>query len=186
MYINKVTTWTVDPALDAVYEDLRSKHYANTSHRLHSNYGPEHVAELSAKSIYWGIDGQPKIVCSVLSRPCWPDNTFRILNRLWKPKLNSGDAFSIDNGFALLVQDQLAWCTSHGARAVFMSRQTPGRWQEWASSALSNMTGISFHLPDQKFLTCSNEHDESCWQRIIFVGDTSLLNNWKNRQSHAS
>lgn len=186
MYIDKVITWTSDPVLDAVYEDLRSKHYANTAHRLYTNYGPEHVAELSAKSIYWGVDGLPKIVCSILSRSCWPNNTYRILNRLWKPELNSGDTFSIDNGFALLVQDQISWCNSHEAGAVFMSRQTSGRWQEWASTILGSMTGINFHLPTQKFLTCNNETDDSCWQRIIFVGDTTLLNNWKNRPSNES
>jgi len=186
MYIDKVTTWTSDPELDSIYEDLRSKHYANTSHRLHSNYGPGHVAELSAKSIYWGVDGTPKIVCSILSRPCWPNNTYRILNRLWKPAINTGDVFSIDKGFALLVQDQINWCKAHGSTAVFMSRQTPGRWQEWASTTLSEMTGIAFHLPDKKFLTCDNEEDDSCWQRIIFSGDVSLLNNWKHKSPHES
>jgi hypothetical protein len=186
MYIDKVTTWTHDPILDSIYENLRSKHYANTSHRLYNNYGPEHVSELSAKSIYWGLDGQPKIVCSILARSCWPANTYRILNRLWKPEINSDDAFSIDKGFALLIQDQFDWCTLKDARAVFMSRQTPGRWQEWAAGILSNMTGISFHLPTEQFLTCSNEDDDSCWQRIIFTGDVDLLNNWKNRPANAN
>jgi hypothetical protein len=186
MYVDKVITWTHDPILDSIYENLRSKHYANTSHRLYNNYGPEHVAELSAKSIYWGLDGQPKIVCSILARSCWPADTYRILNRLWKPEINSDDAFSIDKGFALLIQDQINWCKENDAQAVFMSRQTPGRWQEWAAGILNKMTGISFHLPNERFLTCSNEDDESCWQRIIFTGDVELLNNWKNRPANAN
>jgi len=181
MYIDQITTWTCDTDLDSVYEDLRSRHYTNASHRLYKNYGPEHVAELSAKSIYWGADGSPKIVCSILGRNCWPARTYRILNRLWKPKLNSGNAFSIDKGFALLIKDQYQWCLDHGADAVFMSRQTESRWQQWATKFFTEMTGLEFHIPQEKFLTCSNELDESCWQRIIFLGNSAVLNNWKHR-----
>lgn len=181
MYTNQVTTWTSDKVLDSIYEDLRNKHFSNKSHRLYKNYGPEHVAELSAKSIYWGNDGEPKIVCSILSRPCWPDNTYRILNRLWKPNLNTGDTFSIDQGFALLIKDQYQWCLNQNADAVFMSRQTDGRWQQWAAKFLEEMTGLQFQLPSEKFLTCGNELDDSCWQRIIFIGNNTVLNNWKHR-----
>jgi hypothetical protein len=181
MYIDKVTTWISDPILDDVYEKYRNIHYSNTSHRLHKNYGPDHVAELSAKSIYWGLDGQPKIICSILKRDCWPENTFRILNRLWKPDINSNNAFSIDNGFSLLIIDQVSWCINNCAEGIFMSRQTPGRWQHWASEKLEKMSGLKFYLPTEKFLTCNDEDSESCWQKIIYYGDLKLLNSWKKK-----
>jgi hypothetical protein len=181
MYKNQVTTWISDYNLDNVYEYYRQLQFENTQHRLYKNYSKDHVGELSAKSIYWGDDGEPKIICSILSRPCWPTNTYRILNRLWKPKLNSGPVFDIDKGFGMLIQDQLDWCNKNCANAVFMSRQTDGKWQQWASNILTTMTGIKFYLPSEKFLTCNNESDQSCWQKIIFYGDINVLNNWSQK-----
>jgi hypothetical protein len=180
MYKNIVTTWDNDKELNDTYEYYRQQHFKNTKHRLYSNYSKNHVSELSAKSIYWGNDGEPKIICSILARSCWPDDTYRILNRLWKPNLNSGAIFDIDQGFGMLVKDQLDWSIQHGANAVFMSRQTDGKWQQWASKILTEMTGIEFYLPPEKFLTCENESDSSCWQKIIFYGDKSKLNTWSN------
>jgi hypothetical protein len=101
--------------------------------------------------------------------------------KLWKPKLNSGSIFDIDQGFGMLIENQLAWCNQHNAKAVFMSRQTDGKWQQWASKILTNMTGIEFYLPPEKFLTCSNEFDQSCWQKIIFYGDKNILSNWSSK-----
>jgi len=181
MYKNQVTTWVNDSTLDAVYEQYRQLQFENTNHRLYSNYSIAHISEVSAKSIYWGYDGRPKIICSILARTCWPQDTYRILNRLWKPTMNSGSAFDIDQGFGMLIEDQLAWCKRNNSQAVFMSRQTDGKWQQWASEILTNMTGMEFYLPNEKFLTCSNEADRSCWQKIIFHGDKNVLNNWSHK-----
>ena len=41
------------------------------------------------------------------------------------------------------------------------------------------MTGIKFYRPNDKFLTCNNEEDDSCWQRILFNGDPSVIDEWK-------
>lgn len=180
MYKNQAVTWTVDPVLDEIYEDLRKKHYVNEGHRLYKNYSKDHINEVSAKTIYWGHSGEPEIVCSILKRPCWPDNTYRILNRLWKAKLMSGPIFDISEGFAKILEDQLSWCQLRKADGVFMSRQGDGQWQQWASEKLQAMTGLEFYLPSQKFLTCNNEEDDSCWQKIIYYGNPDVIQQWKN------
>jgi hypothetical protein len=180
MHKNKVTTWVTDFTLDESYESLREEQYSKT-HRLSKNYSKHHVSEISAKSIYYGSDGQPKIVCSILHRPCWPDGVYRILNRLWKPDMNTGPTFGIDEGFGELIKSQAAWCFENGAKGVFMSRETKPHWQSWAQPIFVEQTGIEFYAPTQKFLTCNNECDDSCWQYILYYGDNSLLNTWKQR-----
>lgn len=181
MYKNRVTTWTIDPALDAIYEDLRKKHYINTGHRLYKNYSQNHIQEVSAKSIYWGHSGEPEIVSSILARPCWPDGTFRILNRLWKPKMLTNPIFEINEGFSKLIEDQISWCELRGAKGFFMSRQGDTAWREWAVDKLQQQTNLEFHLPDEKFLTCSNEDLDDCWQKIIYYGDLEQLDSWKKK-----
>jgi len=181
MYKNQVTTWTVDPALDAIYEDLRKKHYINTGHRLYKNYSANHIQEVSAKSIYWGHSGEPEIVSSILGRPCWPEGTFRILNRLWKPKMLTNPIFDINEGFSKLIEDQISWCELRGAKGFFMSRQGNTAWREWAVEKLQEQTKLEFYLPDEKFLTCGDEELDECWQKIIYYGDLEQLDNWKKK-----
>jgi hypothetical protein len=178
MHRDKVTTWVSDSYLDEVYETLRKQHCAKPEFRLNKNYGQEHVKEVSAKTIYWNDSGEPEIVCSILIRPCWPANTYRILNRLWKVVPLTDPTFAISSGFSKIIQNQISWCTSNNAVGVFMSRQGPGNWQKWANEILSKQTNINFYLPDNKFLTCDNTQDDSCWQKIIFHGDTTVLNTW--------
>jgi hypothetical protein len=180
MYKNKVTTWTNDDALDAIYEKLRRQHYIKSGHRLYKNYSPKHINEVSAKSIYWGHSGEPEIVSSILSRPCWPEGTYRILNRLWKPKMLTNPIFDINEGFSKLIEDQVSWCELRGATGFFMSREGDTAWREWAIENLKKQTDLEFHLPNAKFLTCNDESDESCWQKIIYHGSLENLDNWKN------
>lgn len=180
MFQNHVTTWVSNSYLDNIYEELRQAHY-NIDHKLRENYSVAHIQEVSAKSIYWDHLGNPSIVCSILNRSCWPTNTYRILNRLWKTKINSGKTFNIDNGFYLLLKNQMNWCYNHDASAIFMSRQTSGKWQQWVISHFLKISNINLHAPTEYFLTCDNEECSSCWQKIIFHGDTRLLNNWKKK-----
>ena len=176
-----MTTWETDPVLDSIYENLRQKHYSRKNLRLYKNYSPEHVGEVSARSIYWNLGGRPSIVCSILSRPCWPTGTYRILNRLWKPEINSGPIMNIDMGFARLVVDQTRWCMERGGESVFMSRQMDG-WAKWALPYFNQNTGLLFELPSGKYLTCGDEENDDCWQKILIHGNTSLaLNTWKSK-----
>jgi len=181
MYKNQVITWTTDSVLDQIYNDLRKKHYLKSGHRLFKNYSEYHIREVSAKSIYWGHSGRPEIVASILQRPCWPDETYRILNRLWKPDMHTNPVFEINEGFTKLIEDQINWCKLRGAKGMFMSREGDSNWQQWVVSKLSNQTDIEFYIPDEKFLTCNNEEDESCWQKILYHGDTDQTLTWKNK-----
>jgi hypothetical protein len=181
MYKNQVTTWTTDSVLDQIYDDLRKKHYIKSGHRLFKNYSEYHIREVSAKSIYWGHSGRPEIVASILQRPCWPDETYRILNRLWKPDMHTNPVFEINEGFTKLIEDQINWCKLRGAKGMFMSREGDSNWQKWVVSKLSNQTDIEFYIPDEKFLTCKNEKEESCWQKILYHGDIDQMSTWKNK-----
>jgi hypothetical protein len=180
MHIDKAITWVENKKLDALYESLREKHYS-FNHKLKENYSETHSREVIAKSIYWGTDGQPKIVCSILRRDCWPNNVYRILNRLWKTDINTGPIFDIDRGFGILIENQVEWCLENGAHGMFMSRQGNSKWQSWSLPIFKEQTDIEFIAPPQHFLTCDNETDSSCWQQILFYGDNNLLNTWKQR-----
>ena len=181
MYKNQVTTWTTDSVLDQIYDDLRKKHYIKSGHRLFKNYSEYHIQEVSAKSIYWGHSGHPEIVASILARPCWPEETYRILNRLWKPNMHTNPVFEINEGFTKLIEDQINWCELHGAKGMFMSREGDTNWQQWVVAKLTGQTDLSFFIPEEKFLTCGNEEDESCWQKILFHGDVDQMLTWKNK-----
>lgn len=181
LFSHEVTTWQNDKFLDDVYEKLRQQHYAKKTLKLHSNYDQTHVKEVSAKSIYWNQQGEPKIVCSIVTRSCWPNHTYRVLNRLWKPMINTGGVKTIDIGFALLLKSQLEWCNRNDARAVFMSRSIHGNWAKWAANFFKKQLGIELHHPAELFLTCDNEKDESCWQQILIHGDLSVLNSWRHK-----
>jgi hypothetical protein len=178
---HKVTTWEKDTTLDAVYEHYRQLHYSKTDLKLRANYSQYHVSEVSAKSIYWGHDGLPKIICSILSRPCWPPNVYRILNRLWKVNINTGGVKSIDPGFAMLVEDQMKYCKNLGAHGVFMSRSIHGNWFKWAGDYFKKELDLDFFHPSELYLTCENEFDYNCWQQILFFGTTGCLNQWKKQ-----
>jgi len=182
MYKNQVTTWIKDDVLDSIYEDLRKKHYIKTGHRLYKNYSEYHIQEVSAKSIYWGHSGEPEIIASILTRPCWPAGIFRILNRLWKPAMLTNPIFEISEGFVKLIEDQISWCEIRKAKGAFMSRQGDTAWREWAIHELQNKTDLKFYLPPQKFLTCATEEHNDCWQKIMYCGDESELDNWKKKE----
>lgn len=179
MHVDTVITWSKNKKLDTLYNNLREYHFAK-DHRLKYNYDHNHLNEVSAKSIYWNTKGEPEILCSILARPCWPKNVYRILNRLWKVNLNSNSPFSIQEGFGKLVLNQLEWCKNNNAEAVFMSRQT-NHWQSWASKHIQEQTNIKFLSPREKFLTCTNDNDLTCWQKILFYGNENILNNWRKK-----
>lgn len=178
MIYDSVSTWTKDPELDAIYESLRKKHLLK-NYRLKNNYKIQHVYEVSAKSIYWDKNGQPKIVCSILSRSCWPKGVYRILNRLWKTENEDTNIFTINYGFGMLIENQIQWCKDVGYNGVFMSREGSGNWQKWSCNILNKMLNLNFEAPNKKYLTCDNEQNKSCWQRILYLGDSQSLKEWR-------
>ena len=45
-----------------------------------------------------------------------------------------------------------------------------------------NRFELMFKTDNYKYLTCPNEYDSTCWQKIIYYGDESLLTQWKRHQ----
>lgn len=183
MYKDEVTTWQKDNNLDSVYEMLRQEH-VKKDHRYASNYHKSHTQELAAKSIYWDDDGEPMIVSSILQRPCWPRGVYRILNRAWKPFMNIESPFTIHHGWFLMISQQMEWCKQSNAVGVFMSRESLApRLQKWVNQKTKAALGFEFETPHHKYLTCINESNPSCWQRIFYSGDPMYLQQWKCRDN---
>ena len=182
MYRDDVTIWQTDAELDSVYEMLRREH-VKKDHRYASNYHKSHIQELTAKSIYWDENGEPMIVSSILQRPSWPKGVYRILNRAWKPFMNIESPFTIHRGWFFMVRKQADWCFERKAEGVFISRQTVNvATQRWGLEKGKRLLGYNFEIPPDKYLTCVNEDNPACWQRIVYCGDTNLLQQWKRKK----
>jgi hypothetical protein len=171
-----------DSELDDLFEILRQKHYNDESHRLHNNYSREAFVEVSFLSITFENE-EPIIVSSILNRDCWPDRAYRICNRTWKVKEYRLEQASVD-GITPIITEMIM---SHIEFAqqnldyslLFISRQT-SNWQRFISRSFKKYN-LDFSYDDYYYLTCSNELDDSCWQKIIYLGDDSILPTWKRR-----
>ena len=183
MYKDEVTIWQTDAELDSVYEMLRQEH-EKKDHRFASNYHVAHVKELTAKSIYWDESGEPMIVSSILQRPCWPKDVYRIINRAWKPFMNIESPFTIHRGWFIMTREQANWCFERKAKGVFISRQSlTAAIQQWGLKRGKHLLGYNFEMPSDKYLTCVNEDNPACWQRIVYCGDSDLLQQWKRKSN---
>lgn len=182
MYKDEVVTWQADQYLDGVYEMLRQAH-EKVEHRNASNYVKAHIKELTAKSIYWDDAGEPMIVSSILNRKCWPSNVFRVLNRAWKPFMNIESAFEIHKGWYMMLDNQIKWCFERKASGIFISRTTiTPRMQRWGNELVKKRWDMEFVTPVDKYLTCENPSNPDCWQRIFYLGDNTLLQQWQSKK----
>jgi hypothetical protein len=172
-----------DAELDKLFEQLRTQQHSDTAHPLYRNYIAEAFKECSALSITFEND-KPIVVSSILARDCWPKNTYRILNRFWKvhehrlPHLDRNHGMTV---FSKTVRTQLNYAEKElGADLIFMSRQHDN-WQKFTKKILTEKVGIEFKYNDHKYLTCGNEQDDTCWQKILYRGNETLLTDWKNK-----
>jgi hypothetical protein len=83
--------------------------------------------------------------------------------------------------FAESAKSQISWIlknTNH--QLYFISRQTDN-WQQWM---IKNFAMYNVHFESDKYyyLTCPNEEDQSCWQKILYIGNKDLLDKWKRHQ----
>ena len=79
----------------------------------------------------------------------------------------------------MLIENQIQWCKDVGYNGVFMSREGLGNWQKWSCDILNKMLNLNFEAPNKKYLTCDNEQNKSCWQRILYLGDSQSLKEWR-------
>jgi hypothetical protein len=172
-----------DAELDKLFEQLRIQQHTDTSHPLYRNYAAEAFKECSALSITFD-NAMPIVVGSILARPCWPKNAYRILNRFWKvhehrlPHLDRNHGMSV---FSKTVEAHANYAEKDlNADLVFISRQHDN-WQSFTKKILTEKVNVEFKYNDNKYLTCSNEDDDTCWQKILYRGNEDLLTDWKNK-----
>jgi hypothetical protein len=181
----RVETWTKGsvPELDFLFDQLREQQYQDRSHRLWQNYSKtsfEH-AGIIACTIYFDDDDLPEMCSSIASRDCWPVNAYRILNRLWKHSNKIKFPRVMSPSFAESAKSQIAWLAQNtNCELYFISRQTDN-WEEWVIKNFQEVYGVSFKTDNYKYLTCPNECDDTCWQKIIYNGNEQLLTQWKQK-----
>ena len=179
----EVYTWSPgsDLTLDKLFEEAREEQYRTMEHRLKENYS-RHSFEYSgivANTMTINSSGDPEICSTISNRPCWPTNAYRILNRLWKHTNKVTHSKFISEAMFLNVSSQAKWLKSNtDCDLYFISRQT-GNWMGWVARKFLDQYKINFSVAKNKYLTCPNECDESCWQHIIYIGKDSILKEWK-------
>ena len=180
----KTTTWVpgTDVALDQLFDDLREQQYRDRSHRLWKNYSKENFNSAVALTICFNDLGEPEMCSSISSRECWPSGAYRILNRLWKHSNKIAYPRVMSNSFGSSALSQIDWLKNNAdCQLYFVSRQTDN-WEQWCINNFLDRFNLEFKTDNYKYLTCPNEYDSTCWQKIIYHGDESLLTQWKRHQ----
>jgi len=179
----KTITWTpgTNKELDVFFEECRLEQYNDKSHRLWKNYGLDSFKYAVALTICFDDSGNIEMCSSIASRNCWPEGAYRILNRLWKHSNKIKFPRVMSPSFAESAKSQIAWLAQHtNCELYFISRQTDN-WEEWVIKNFQEVYGVGFKTDNYKYLTCPNECDDTCWQKIIYNGNEQLLTQWKQK-----
>lgn len=178
----ETVTWApgTNKSFDQLFDMLREQQYQNTKHRLWKNYSPENFTFSVALTICFNKYGDPEMCSSIASRDCWPVGAYRILNRLWKHSNKIKYPRIMSPSFAETAKSQIKWLSSNtDLKLYFISRQTDN-WEDFGIESFKHY-GLEFKKDNYKYLTCPNECDDTCWQRIIYSGDASILEQWKRK-----
>jgi hypothetical protein len=178
----RVETWKpgTNEELDKLFEKLRMRHYMDKTHRLWKNYSKDAFKDVAALTIYFDEEGIPEVCSSTIQRDCWPEGAYRIHNRVWKANNKKTFLRKVSPSMGLSANSQIEWLYNNtNCRLYFISRQTE-KWGEWMIEHFKEYN-IHFKTDNYMYLTCPNERDDTCWQRIIYSGDTSLLEQWKRK-----
>lgn len=183
----QTVTWVPGsrPDLDELFHELREQHYQNHAHRLWRNYSAENFAEALAFTIYWDDAGLPEMCSSITKRSCWPNQAYRIMNRTWKVRNHKAILRRVSDCVGYSVISQIEWLQQNtDMQLCFISRQVEHDTEQWDRWVLDNFQ-TRFNVPMQtsphRYLTCPDPANDSCWQKIYYVGDGSLLANWSHR-----
>lgn len=182
----KTVTWVpgTNKEMDDLFDDLREMQHQDRSHRLWKNYSKKefYINPSEAYTIFFDENNEPELCSSILYRSCWPADYYRILNRAWKPK-NNRKVFlrRISDCMGETAKNQIKWLEENrNPKLIFISRQTDN-WNDWVTKNFKEQFGLDFKNAENKYLTCPNECDENCWQKIIYLGDANLLEIWKHK-----
>lgn len=167
---------------DRLFNNLREQQYQRKTHRLWQNYSERMIADCIACTICFGANGEPEMCSSIAVKSCWPNGAYRILNRLWKHSNKIPYPRVMSPSFAESARSQIEWLREHtDCKLFFISRQTDN-WEQWVIENFRDVYSIHFSTDGYKYLTCSDQCDDACWQKIIFNGSKELLQQWKRRQ----
>jgi uncharacterized membrane protein len=175
-------TWApgTDLELDQMFNQLREKQYQDHTHRYWSNYAVDSFKFAVALTICFNDINEPEVCSSIASRECWPEGVYRIHNRLWKHANKISFSRVMSDSIGQMAHSQIDWLEKNtNYKMYFISRQTDN-WEDWSIKNFQRF-GINFVAGNSKYLTCPNECDDSCWQRIIYHGNIGLLDQWKHR-----
>ena len=179
-------TWAPgsESSLDQIFNDCREQQYLDRTHRYWKNYSPDYWidAGIIANTIYFNNNNVPEMCSTISSRQCWPNNVYRILNRIWKHtnRVKLKYTREMTQGWADSVTSQINWLEQNlDYKLIFISRQTLN-WQKHALEKFYNY-GITLKMDNYAYLTCPNECDNTCWQNIVYIGDESVLTQWPRR-----
>lgn len=178
----RTVTWApgTNTDMDQLFDQLREQQYQDRTHRYWANYGADSFQFAVALTIWFNDQDQPEVCSSIASRDCWPQGAYRIHNRLWKHANKIAFPRVMSDSIGQVAQSQIAWLAQHtDYKMYFISRQTDN-WEPWSIENFRRF-GIDLVAGNSKYLTCPNECDDSCWQRIIYHGDPDLLNQWPHR-----
>ena len=175
-------TWKpgTNPEMDELYDILRDQQYRDTGHRLHNNYSKNSFthAGIIAYTICFNDNNDPEMCSSISSRDCWPKGVYRILNRLWKHSNKIAFPRVMSTSFGNSTQSQINWLKENtDYQLYFISRQT-NNWENWCIKHFYDDFNLEFKTDNYRYLTCPNQDDDTCWQKIIYNGDESLLLQW--------
>lgn len=179
----KAITWSPGEniELDQLFDSLREQQYQNREHRLWKNYSKDSFEFAVALTICFNDNGDPEMCSSIASRDCWPDGAYRILNRLWKHSNKISYPRVMSESFGQTTQSQIEWLQANrDYQLYFISRQTDN-WEEWCIKNFQKQFNLTFETDNYKYLTCPNECDDTCWQKIIYNGNKQLLSQWKRK-----
>jgi hypothetical protein len=179
----RTITWApgTNSEYDALFDQLREVQYNDRSHRLWKNYDRESFQFAVALTIHFDDDDIPELCSSISNRDCWPSEAYRILNRAWKPNNKKAFLKKISDCMGCSAKSQINWLSEHtSCKLYFISRQT-NNWDKWVIENFEKQFNLVFETDSYKYLTCPNECDDTCWQTIIYRGDTTLLNTWKRK-----
>lgn len=167
--------------LDKLFDDLREKQYQDKTHRLWKNYSREFLQYTVALTICFDDNNIPEMCSSIASRNCWPNGAYRILNRLWKANNKIAFPRRMSPSFGHSAISQITWLRENTeCELYFISRQTP-HWEKFVVDEFKTQHNILWQTNENKYLTCPNECDDTCWQKVLYNGNQELLKTWKHR-----
>lgn len=180
----KCLTWRPgsNKELDDLFDRYREIQASNQGHKLSKNYTRDFYSFSIAFTIAFSDKDEPEICSSIASRDCWPVNAYRILNRLWKtPNYRVKHSKFISEAMAENARSQITWLKENtDCELYFISRET-SNWMKWTAYKFQHQHKIDFKIGPNKYLTCPNETHDSCWQSILYNGDSNLLKYWKSK-----